>query len=244
MAQPLLEVKNLNCFYRTGASPFAKKAEKQALFDVSFTVNEGEVLGLVGESGCGKTTLSRAILGINRDITGEIIHHSERPRMVFQDPASSLNPARPIGWILEEPLRCAGVSRAERRQRAREMLCHVGLDESYYDRRPPELSGGQRQRVAIGAAIIGSPKLVIADEPVSALDVTIQAQILELLMRLRREMGLSYLFISHDMDVIWQISDRVMVMQAGRIVEQGTRDEIFEHPQCDYTKKLLAAASL
>ena len=244
MTQPLLEVKNLNCFYRTGASPLGKKAEKQVLFDVSFTVNEGEVLGLVGESGCGKTTLSRAILGINRDITGEILHHSERPRMVFQDPASSLNPARSIGWILEEPLRCAGVGRNERRQRAREMLSHVGLDESCYDRRPPELSGGQRQRVAIGAAIIGAPKLVIADEPVSALDVTIQAQILELLMRLRREMGLSYLFISHDMDVIWRISDRVMVMQDGRIVEQGTRDEVFEHPQCDYTKKLLAAASL
>ena len=244
MAQPLLEVKNLSCFYTAGTNPFGKKAKKQALFDVSFTVNEGEVLGLVGESGCGKTTLSRAILGINRDITGEIIHHTDRPRMVFQDPASSLNPARSVGWILEEPLRCAGVGRDERRMRAREMLSHVGLDESCYDRRPPELSGGQRQRVAIGAAIIGSPKLVIADEPVSALDVTIQAQILELLMRLRREMGLSYLFISHDMDVIWQISDRVMVMQSGRIVEQGTRDEVFAHPQCDYTKKLLAAASL
>ena len=115
MAQPLLEVKNLSCFYTAGTNPFGKKAKKQALFDVSFTVNEGEVLGLVGESGCGKTTLSRAILGINRDITGEIIHHTERPRMVFQDPASSLNPARSIGWILEEPLRCAGVGRAMHR---------------------------------------------------------------------------------------------------------------------------------
>ncbi len=243
MAQPLLEVKNLNAFYHTGM-PLGRRKTKQALYDVSFTLCEGEVLGLVGESGCGKTTLSRAILGINRSITGEIIHHSERPRMVFQDPASSLNPARSIGWILEEPLRCAGVEKEERRGRAHEMLTHVGLDETYYDRRPLELSGGQRQRVAIGAAIIGDPRLVIADEPVSALDVTIQAQILELLMRLREELGLSYLFISHDMDVIWQICDRVMVMQNGRIVEQGTREQIFDAPRDEYTKKLLAAASV
>ncbi len=242
MAQPLLEVRGLNAFYRLGYSPMARRGAKQALYDVSFTISEGEVVGLVGESGCGKTTLSRAILGINRDVTGEIIHHADRPRMVFQDPAASLNPARPVGWILEEPLRCAGVGRAERQRRAREMLGHVGLDENCYDRRPLELSGGQRQRVAIGAAIIGNPRLVIADEPVSALDVTIQAQILALLKHLREELGLSYLFISHDMDVIWQICDRVMVMQAGRIVEQGTREQIFNAPQHAYTKKLLAAA--
>jgi peptide/nickel transport system ATP-binding protein len=244
MAEPLLEVKHLNAFYRTGGAPLARKGKKQALFDVSFTIEAGEVLGLVGESGCGKTTLSRAILGINRDITGEIIHHAEQPRMVFQDPASSLNPARSVGWILEEPLRCAGVSRAERTRRAKQMLVHVGLDESYYSRRPAELSGGQRQRVAIGAAIIGEPRLVIADEPVSALDVTIQAQILDLLTRLREELGLSYLFISHDMDVIWQLCDRVMVMQSGHIVEIGTREQIFRAPQHEYTKKLLAAAEI
>ncbi len=244
MAQPLLEVNNLNVFYRSSGSLFSGKRVKQALFDVSFALNEGEVLGLVGESGCGKSTLARAILGINRDITGEIIHHCDGTGMVFQDPASSLNPARSIGWILEEPLRCAGVGKEERRARALQMLDYIELDESFYHRHPPELSGGQRQRVAIGAAIISEPRLVIADEPVSALDVTIQAQILELMMRLHEERDLSYLFISHDMDVIWQISDRVMVMKDGRIVEQGTRDEIFHAPKQAYTKQLLAAASI
>ena len=236
MAEPLLEVRQLNAYYGV------KGRHKQVLHDVSFTIREGEVLGLVGESGCGKTTLSRAILGINRDIDGEIVHHGGRPRMVFQDPASSLNPSWTVGKILEEPLRNAGASRDARRKAAEEMLDLVGLDADCYDRRPASLSGGQRQRVGIAAAIIGRPKLVIADEPVSALDVTIQAQILELLMKLRKELNLSYLFISHDMDVIWQISDTVMVMENGRIVEHGPRDAVFQNPQHPYTKKLLDAA--
>lgn len=236
MAGELLEVKHLNAYYRSHGT------RHQVLHDVSFTLREGEVLGLVGESGCGKTTLSRAILGINRDVEGELVIHGGRPRMVFQDPASSLNPAWTVGKILEEPLRNAGVPKQVRREKAREMLRYVGLDDMYYDRRPGQLSGGQRQRVSIACAIIGEPKLVIADEPVSALDVTIQAQILELLMKLRRELGLSYLFISHDMDVIWQICDRVMVMDNGRIVEFGSRDEVFDTPQHPYTMKLLGAA--
>lgn len=236
MENTLLEVKHLNAYYRS------RGKRRQVLHDVSFSIHEGEVLGLVGESGCGKTTLSRAILGINREIEGEILHHGGKPRMVFQDPASSLNPAWTVGKILEEPLRNAGVSKEERRETAKEMLELVGLDADSYDRRPSALSGGQRQRVGIASAIIGSPKLVIADEPVSALDVTIQAQILELLMRLRRELNLSYLFISHDMDVIWQICDNVMVMENGRIVESGPRDRVFRDPQHPYTKKLLNAA--
>ena len=241
MEQALLEVRNLNVYYadrrfRRGRS------RKQILRDVSFTLHEGEVLGLVGESGCGKTTLSRAILGINREIEGESIHHGGKPRMVFQAPAASLNPAWTVGKILEEPLRNAGVPKQERRAQAEEMLSLVGLDAGYYSRLPGELSGGQRQRVGIGAAIIGHPRLVIADEPVSALDVTIQAQILELLMKLKEEMGLSYLFISHDMDVIWQICDHVMVMKDGVIVESGPRDRVFNAPEHPYTKKLLAAA--
>jgi len=236
MADVLLEVDHLNVYYRTHGK------RKQVLHDVSFSIHEGEVLGLVGESGCGKTTLSRAILGINRDLEGTITHHKGKPRMVFQDPASSLNPSWTVGKILEEPLRCAGVDKAARREAVLEMLDLVGLDESYEGRRPGALSGGQRQRVGIAAAIIGQPKLVIADEPVSALDVTIQAQILDLLMRLRRELDLSYLFISHDMDVIWQICDTVMVMENGRIVESGPRDRVFLDPQHPYTKKLLSAA--
>ncbi len=236
MAETLLEVRHLNAFYRN------RGRRQQILHDVSFTIHEGEVLGLVGESGCGKTTLSRAILGINREIDGEILHHGGQPRMVFQDPASSLNPAWTVGRLLEEPLRNASVPKQERRARAIEMLDLVGLDSASYERRPGGLSGGQRQRVGIAAAIIGQPKLVIADEPVSALDVTIQAQILDLFMRLRKELGLSYLFISHDMDVIWQISDTVMVMENGRIVETGPRDDVFRDPQHPYTKKLLDAA--
>lgn len=236
MSDVLLEVKNLNAYYKS------RGKRRQVLYDVNFAVHEGEVLGLVGESGCGKTTLSRAILGINRDIDGEILRHGGPPRMVFQDPASSLNPAWTVGKLLEEPLRNAGVEKTARRAQAQEMLELVGLDGNCYDRRPGSLSGGQRQRVGIALAIIGSPRLVIADEPVSALDVTIQAQILELLMRLRRELNLSYLFISHDMDVIWQISDNVMVMENGRIVEYGPRDEVFRAPRHPYTRKLLNAA--
>ena len=238
----LLEVRHLNVFYRDRKGGRRTGGRRQILRDVNFTLNEGEILGLVGESGCGKTTLSRAILGINRDVEGEILRPGGNPRMVFQDPASSLNPAWTVGKILEEPLRNAGVEKNERRRQAEEMLRLAGLDPSHYDRYPRQLSGGQRQRVGIGAAIIGSPKLVIADEPVSALDVTIQAQILELLLKLKEELGLSYLFISHDMDVIWQICDRVLVMKDGEIVESGTREEIFDNPRHPYTKKLLAAA--
>lgn len=239
---PLLEVRNLNVYYRDRRAKDTG-GRQQVLQDVSFTVHEGEVLGLVGESGCGKTSLSRAVLGINKEIDGEIIHYGGQPRMVFQDPAASLNPAWSIGKILEEPLRNAGVPKAERRVQAEQMLEYVGLAASWYDRKPRQLSGGQRQRVGIGAAIIGSPKFVIADEPVSALDVTIQAQILDLLVKLKEDLGLSYLFISHDMDVVWQICDNVMVMKDGCIVEYGTRDEVFDDPQHPYTKKLLNAAN-
>ncbi len=241
MGEPLLEVQHLNVYYRERRG-YRSAERRQVLKDVNFVLHEGEILGLVGESGCGKTTLSRAILGINRDIEGQILHHGGRPRMVFQDPAASLNPARSIGWMLEEPLRNAGVPKEQRRAQVEEMLQLVGLGPAYYDRRPHQLSGGQRQRVGIGAAIIGNPKVVIADEPVSALDVTIQAQILELLMELKEKLGLSYLFISHDMDVIWQICDHVMVMKDGEIVEAGPRDQIFDHPQHPYTQKLLDAA--
>ena len=232
----LLEVRHLNAYYTEN------RTRHQVLHDVSFTVEEGEILGLVGESGCGKTTLSRTILGILRDKEGTIKLNGGKPRMVFQDPAASLNPARSIGWILEEPLRNAGVDKVTRRRMAEEMLCKVGLNAGYYNRKPRELSGGQRQRVGIAVALIGNPRFVIADEPVSALDVTIQAEILKLLVELKQEMGLSYLFISHDMDVVWQICDRVMVMKDGCVVEYGTRDEVFNHPKHEYTKKLLAAS--
>ncbi len=239
----LLEVKNLSVSYGAGGRILGRKKKKQVLFDVSFDVYNGEILGIVGESGCGKSTLSKAILGINRNIRGEIIHHSERPQMIFQDPAGSLNPAFTVGRIMEEPLRIAGgFSKTERREAVNDMLERVGLGEKYASRYPHELSGGQRQRVAIGLALILRPKLVIADEPVSALDVTIQAQILKLLAELKNDLGLSYIFISHDMDVIYQICDRVIVMKDGRIVESGARDRVFFSPQDEYTKQLLAVS--
>ena len=245
---PVLEVRNLNSYYSMGRSIFGRKtARKQVLHDVTFHINHGEILGLVGESGCGKTTLSRTILGMlddyGGDYDGEIIHHSKRPQMVFQDPFSSLNPAHTVGWILEEPLRAAGGMTAEQRRAAvEEMLVKIGLSPEFAQRRPWELSGGQRQRISIASAVITHPKLILADEPVSALDVTIQAQILQLLVDLKKEYDLSYLFISHDLNVVYQLCDRVLVMKQGRIVEQGTVDDIFDHPREEYTRQLLAAA--
>lgn len=242
--EPILEVKELNAYYTEGRSLFGGRGKRrQVLHDVSFTLNRGETLGLVGESGSGKTTLCRAVLGMLKDYDGQIIHHSDRPQMVFQDPFSSLNPVRSVGWILEEPLRIqGGLSSTERRAAVNRVLEQVGLSPEYAARLPRELSGGQRQRVSIASAVIGHPKLIIADEPVSALDVTIQAQILRLLDDMKRQYDLSYLFISHDLNVIYQVCDRVLVMQKGVIVEQNTVEELFNSPQHPYTKQLLKAA--
>ena len=240
----VLEVRHLNSYYQEGRTlPGQKGRRSQVLHDINFQIGQGEILGLVGESGCGKTTRSRTILGMIGDYEGEIIHRTQRPQMVFQDPYSSLNPARSVGWILEEPLRIQGkLTPRERRQAVADMLERVGLGPEYARRRPHELSGGQRQRVSIAAAVITRPGLVIADEPVSALDVTIQVQILELLVELKKEYDLSYLFISHDLNVVYQICSRVLVMKDGAIVEQNTVDELFAHPQHPYTCQLLEAA--
>lgn len=240
--EPILEIKNLNSFYRQGGNAFTKGKTVQVLKHVNVTIGQGEVLGLVGESGSGKSTLAKSILGMT-EYQGEIIHHSRRPQMVFQDPYSSLNPAFTIRRIVEEPLRIYGkYTPQERKQRVEEMLNAVGLGPEFYDRKPAQLSGGQRQRVSIAAAMIVRPKLVILDEAVSALDVTIQDQILDLLMKLRREFNLSYLFISHDLNVVYQCCDRVIVMQKGEIVEENTVDGIFDTPVHPYTKQLLKAA--
>ncbi|MBP8640182.1 MAG: ABC transporter ATP-binding protein [Oscillospiraceae bacterium] len=242
MPESVLEVKNLNAYY-VNHGLLGKKTIKQILFDMNFTVGQGEILGLVGESGCGKSTLSKTILGLHTDYTGEIIHYTQRPQMVFQDPKGSLNPAKTVEWIVEEPLRAYGkYDKAERRDRVFDMLKKVGLGAEFADRKPRELSGGQRQRVGIAVALIQRPKFIIADEPVSALDVTIQAQILELLLDLHKEFDLSYLFISHDLNVVRQMSDRVIVMNEGYIVEQGTPEEVFNAPKTDYSKKLIAAS--
>ena len=226
---------------------WGKSGKKQALFDVSFDLEDGEVLGLVGESGCGKSTLARTIVGINRDYQGKIIQKYARPQMVFQDPYASLNPARTIAWLLEEPLRVDKSHRwssTERSKRVQEVMEQVELSSELLNRYPSQLSGGQRQRVSIAIALMQSPRLLIADEPVSALDVTIQAQIMELLRSLHDKLGISILFISHDLRVVYQMCDHVLIMRDGRVIEYGDTDEIYINPKTEYTRQLLKAAGI
>lgn len=262
--RPVVEVRDLSVFYRDGSnSLFGAKKRHAAVKGASFSVYRGESLGLVGESGCGKTSLSKAILGIHHDITGQVRHTTIRPQMIFQDPYSSLNPSKTIGWLLQEPLRAAGtqnrawsdrnrpesspsgsslsMSKADMEAAAMDMLRRVGMEETYFYRRPSQLSGGQRQRVSIAQALITNPGFIVADEPVSALDVTIQAQIMELMQKLQQEMKLSYLFISHDINVVYKMCDRIMVMKDGEIIEIGETEELFDNPRQEYTKKLLAS---
>lgn len=246
-APVVARVRNLSVFYRDGGnSLFARKKQRCVVENAEFEIYKGESLGLVGESGCGKTSLSKAILGMNRNITGSILHETVRPQMIFQDPYSSLNPAKTVGWLLQEPLRAAGaldksleMTKSDMESAAYDMLRRVGMEDKYFHRKPSQLSGGQRQRVSIGQALITRPGLIVADEPVSALDVTIQAQIMELMQKLQEEMQLSYLFISHDINVVYKMCDRIMVMKEGKIIEVGETEELFADPKQEYTKNLL-----
>ena len=256
--QDILKISNLNVYYdnkKNLVDRLRGRQEKRlqhVLKNVSFDMKRGEVLGLVGESGCGKTSLAKAILGMQRKYDGEIVLDCPNPQMVFQDPYGSLNPSKKIGWILEEPLRMRAradqyknsLTKEERVRSVDRMLERVGLDVKLKEHYPAELSGGQRQRVAIAAALLCDTDFLIADEPVSALDVTIQAQIVRLLLKLHRELGISILFISHDLRVVYQMCDRVIIMKNGEILEQGNVEEVYENPSTDYTRLLLEAANL
>ena len=244
-ADKILELKNASVQYREKTF-FGKESVTHAVKNISFALHKGEILGLVGESGSGKSTISKAITGLLSLTEGELWRADgvRRPQMVFQDPYGSLNPAKKIGWILEEPLKIhGGYTKYERKRLVMEALKEVELEEAHAKRYVRELSGGQRQRVAIAAALIQKPDIVILDEPVSALDVTVQGQILELLYRLKEEHGMSYLFVSHDMNVIRRICDRVMVLYHGEIVEEGRTGDVFEHPKHPYTMELLKKES-
>ncbi|MGY1497737.1 dipeptide ABC transporter ATP-binding protein [Streptomyces sp. QTS52] len=239
----VLEAVGLRREFGRGKRAFA------AVDDVSLTVRRGDTLGIVGESGSGKTTLGRMLVGLLEPTAGEVRYEGRARsgvgpavQMVFQDPVSSLNPRRSVGESIADPLRARG-ERDEGRVRGRvgELLERVGLDPVHFDRYPHEFSGGQRQRVGIARALAAEPRVIVCDEPVSALDVTTQAQVVALLGELQRELGLALVFVAHDLAVVRQVSDRVAVMRRGRIVESGPADEVYDNPQNPYTRQLLAA---
>lgn len=242
----VLKLSHLDVYYECRSGIFRRKAtKKHVIHDLDLVAYDREILGIVGESGCGKSTLCKTILGLNQDYTGTIqMTENLKPQMVFQDPFSSLNPARKIGWILEEPLKLRGISDSKKRKKmVSDMLEDVGLDSSYAGRYARELSGGQRQRISIGAALLMDSKFVIADEPVSALDVTVQSQILKLLLRLHKERQMTLLFISHDLNIIRHICHRVAVLYLGEIVEMGSVKEVYYAPSHPYTRLLLESVS-
>ena len=243
----ILTLQDFSVFYTDkGPGIFGKKQRRRVVKSVNLEVYEGEILGIVGESGSGKSTLAKAIVGLNTDLEGSMdLDTAVKPQMVFQDPFGSLNPSRTIGWILEEPLRVCGIrDKKERYELVCSMLQDVGMDETYYSRYPRELSGGQRQRISIAAALLMNSKLLVADEPVSALDVTVQSQILQLLLEIHKKKRLTLVFISHDLNIVRHICHRVAVMYGGEIVEMGTAEEVYQNPKHPYTKQLLEASSL
>lgn len=250
----LLEIKNLKQYFNEG-----KRNEVRAIEDISFDIYKGETLGLVGESGCGKSTTGKAIIKLNDITSGEILYEGQdiqkiskrkdllkfnkKIQMIFQDPYASLNPRLKVMDIVAEgiDIHKLASSKKDRKRRVYDLLETVGLSKEHANRYPHEFSGGQRQRIAIARALAVEPEFIIADEPISALDVSIQSQVVNLMLKLQKERGITFLFIAHDLSMVKYISDRIAVMHFGKIVELGSADEIYYHPLHDYTKSLLSA---
>ncbi|HOO75096.1 MAG TPA: ATP-binding cassette domain-containing protein [Tepiditoga sp.] len=258
MDKYILEIKDLKKYYKLPRKKiFESPKFLKAVNGVSFKVERGETFGLVGESGCGKSTVGQTIVRLHNSTEGNIIFNgrditniSGKPlkelrkdlQIIFQDPYSSLNPKKKIGWILEEPLKVHKISgSSERKSRVFSMLEKAGFDKSFASRYPGELSGGQRQRIAILVSLMLNPELIIADEPVSALDVSVQSQILNLMKDLQKDMNLTYIFISHDLNVIYYMSDKIAVMYLGEIVEYGDSESVYKNPKHPYTVSLFSA---
>jgi oligopeptide transport system ATP-binding protein len=258
MAQELVRLENLKMHFKLGGGGlFAKPRTLKAVDGINLTINKGETLGLVGESGCGKSTVSRTIIRLYEPTDGKVIFDGHdisklpesklapfRPRMqmIFQDPYASLNPRMTVGDIIAEPMRNQGkLSKAEMTERVHELLSLVNLNQEHAGRYPHEFSGGQRQRIGIARALALNPDFVIADEPIAALDVSIQAQVVNLLEDLQEKLGLTYLFVAHDLSMVKHISNRVAVMYLGKVVELASSDELYARPLHPYTQALLSA---
>jgi len=255
--EPLLEIKNVEKTYISKSGILSKEKHFKAVDDVSFSIYEGETLGLVGESGCGKSTLGNAILQLNKATSGTILYKGKdittldsralrslrkEIQIIFQDPFASLNPRLTVGQAILEPMQVHKLykSNEERKNRVFQLLERVGLSSEHYDRYPHEFSGGQRQRIGIARTIAVNPKLIVCDESVSALDISVQAQVLNLLNELKKDFGFTYIFISHDLAVVKYMSDQLVVMNKGKIEELGEADTIYEHPKKEYTQKLIS----
>jgi ABC-type oligopeptide transport system ATPase subunit len=255
--EKIFEIKDLEKTYSISRGLFSKPKLLTAVNKISFEVLKGETYSIVGESGCGKSTTAKMLLNIEEPTSGKIffkgvdistyskeqwVEYRKKVQIIFQDPFSSLNPRWKVGTIISEPLELnTNLSKKDIEQKVRAIMKRVGLNQDWYDRYPHQFSGGQRQRIGIARALVLNPEVIVCDEPVSALDVSIQAQVLNLLLELQREFNLTYVFISHDLGVVEHISDRIMVMYFGDVVELEDVEELFSNPKADYTKKLLSS---
>ena len=259
MAKPLIEVRSLKMYFPVGTSMFGKRKMLKAIDDVSFDLYSGETFGIVGESGCGKTTVGRTLVRLYKPTAGQIIYDGtdiaqldekavmpfrRRMQMIFQDPYASLNPRMTVSSIIAEPMRLQGVDQKTIEARVAELIEQVGLKKDHLNRYPHEFSGGQRQRIGIARSLAMHPEFIVCDEPISARDVSSQAQVINMLEELQEELGITYLFISHDLSMVRHISDRVGVMYLGHMVEMAPVEELYSNMQHPYTKALMSAVPI